>query len=60
MNRRFGSEVWNLWLFSSPWAVAEASNVHGILGPEMPDGAPPTSRIVNGHPTTGIWIDALD
>lgn len=57
VNRRFGSEVWNIWLYSAPWAVAEAGNVHGILGPVMPNGDPPTSRIVNGHPTTGIWID---
>jgi peptide/nickel transport system substrate-binding protein len=58
VNRQFGKELWNIWIYNAPWAVAEAQNVHGILGPPMPDGEPATSRIVNGHPTTGIWIDA--
>lgn len=57
VNRQFGSEVWNVWLYRAPWALAGAENVHGFLGPPMPDGEPATSRIVNGHPTTGIWID---
>src|SRR5690606_28287688 len=58
VNRQFGKEVWNVWIYRAPWAVAEAENVHGILGPTLPSGDPATSRIVNGHPTLGIWIDA--
>ncbi|NLD78367.1 MAG: ABC transporter substrate-binding protein [Acidimicrobiales bacterium] len=57
VNRQFGKEVWNVWIYYAPWAVAEAENVHGILGPDTPSGDPATSRIVNGHPTLGIWID---
>lgn len=57
VNRQFGSEVWNIWLFRTLWALASASNVHGMLGPDLPNGEPATSRIVNGHPLTGVWID---
>ncbi len=58
INRQFGKEAYNLWLWYAPWAVAEAPNVHGILGPTLPDGSPPAKRIVTGHPLLGIWIDA--
>ena len=57
VNRQFGSEVWNLWLFQTPWAVAEAATVHGILGPPLDAKTPAPPRIVTGHPLIGIWID---
>lgn len=58
VNRQFAREAYNLWLWYAPWAVAEAPNVHGILGPTLPDGSPPAKRIVTGHPLLGIWIDS--
>ena len=58
VNRQFAKESWNLYLWFAPWAVAEASNVHGILGPPLPDsGGPAPARIVTGHPLHGIWIE---
>ena len=58
VNHQFAKEAWNIYLWFAPWAVAEAKNVHGILGPPLPDsgGAAP-ARIVTGHPLQGIWID---
>ncbi len=58
INHQFAKEAWNIYLWFAPWAVAEAANVHGILGPPLPDGggAAP-ARIVTGHPLQGIWID---
>jgi len=57
INRQFAKEVWNVYLWYAPWAVAEASNVHGILGPPLPDdGGKAPGRIVTGHPLLGIWI----
>jgi peptide/nickel transport system substrate-binding protein len=57
INRQFAKQVWNVWLWHSPWAVAEASNVHGILGPELPgDQGPPSPRLVTGHSLLGVWI----
>lgn len=58
INERFAEQVWNVWLWHAPWAVAEAANVHGILGPDLPsDGGPPPGRIVTGHSLLGVWID---
>ena len=57
VNREFAKQVWNVWLWHSPWAVAEAANVHGILGPDLPGGAgAPSGRLVTGHSLLGIWI----
>lgn len=57
VNREFAKQVWNVWLWFAPWAVAEAANVHGILGPDLPGGAgPPPGRLVTGHSLLGIWI----
>ena len=57
VNREFAKQVWNVWLWHAPWAVAEASNVHGILGPDLPgDGGPPSGRLVTGHSLLGVWI----
>lgn len=58
INRRFAEQQYNVNLWWAPWAVAESANVHGILGPALPEGggAAP-GRIVSGHPLIGIWID---
>jgi peptide/nickel transport system substrate-binding protein len=59
INRRFAEQVWNVWLWHAPWAVAEASNVHGVLGPALPgEGGEPSGRLVTGHSLLGIWISA--
>ncbi|MCB0962608.1 MAG: ABC transporter substrate-binding protein, partial [Acidimicrobiales bacterium] len=58
INERFAEQVWNVWLWHAPWAVAEASNVHGILGPDLPgDAGAPSGRLVTGHSLLGLWID---
>ena len=51
------SEQYYSHLWYVPWAIVEASNVHGILGPEMPSGHAPTTRLANGHALHGVWID---
>ncbi|MCB1990537.1 MAG: hypothetical protein KDG49_03670 [Geminicoccaceae bacterium] len=58
VTKQFGEQQYNIYLWYTPWAVAESSDVHGILGPPLPDngGAAP-KNIVTGHPLIGIWID---
>ncbi|WP_426572979.1 ABC transporter substrate-binding protein [Aquihabitans sp. McL0605] len=58
INREFAKQAWNVWLWYAPWAVAEASNVHGVLGPDLPGSQGPAStRLVTGHSLLGVWID---
>jgi len=58
INRQFAKEAYNAWLWYAPWAVAEAANVHGIVGPDLPGGGGPApKRLVLGHSLLGIWID---
>ena len=55
INRRFASELWNLWSQYTLWAVAYKPTVHGILGPALPDGAAAFTGLPTGHPVDGIW-----
>jgi peptide/nickel transport system substrate-binding protein len=58
INREFGKQLWNLWAQYSLWTVAYKTNIHGILGPDLPDGAKPFEGLPTGHPLTGLWCDA--
>ncbi|CAN5906021.1 hypothetical protein BH23ACT2_BH23ACT2_26740 [soil metagenome] len=36
INRRFAEQAYNVYLWYSAWAVADAPNTHGTLGPDLP------------------------
>jgi peptide/nickel transport system substrate-binding protein len=55
INRRFASQLWNLWSQYTLWTVAYKPTVHGILGPALPDGAAAFDGLPTGHPVDGIW-----
>jgi len=57
LNREFARQAWNIWLSYAVWAVAESAQVHGILGPDLPDGSKPSTGLATGHPVLGMWID---
>ncbi|MFV0317498.1 MAG: ABC transporter substrate-binding protein [Microthrixaceae bacterium] len=56
LNRRFGSEVYYSWLNWSNWTIGTEPNLHGVLGPTLPDGTEPAPALPMGHPVSGIWI----
>ncbi len=56
VNKRFGSQVWNAWLNWTIWDVASAPDVHGVFGPNLPDGGKPFPGLATGHPVSGMWI----
>jgi peptide/nickel transport system substrate-binding protein len=56
LNKRFGEEVYNLWNYYTPWSVATAKNVHGVLG-EGPTAAKPFPGLAVGNPVMYMWID---
>ena len=57
LNREFAKKAWNVWLSFAVWAVAENAKVHGILGPNLPDGSKPFTGLATGHPVLGMWIE---
>ena len=56
VNKRFGSQAWNLWLNWTIWDVASAPDVHGVMGPDLPDGSKPFPGLATGHPVSGMWV----
>jgi peptide/nickel transport system substrate-binding protein len=56
LNKRLGSEVYNLWNYYTPWSVATAKDVHGVLG-EGPTSAKPFPGLAVGNPVTYMWVD---
>ena len=55
INREFAKQLWDLWAQYTLWTVAYKTNVHGILGPDLPDGAKPFEGLPTGHPLDGLW-----
>ena len=56
LNREFAKEDWNVWSWAAIWAVAERPNVHGVLGPNLPDGSAPSTELYDGHSLLGMWM----
>jgi peptide/nickel transport system substrate-binding protein len=56
LNRRFASQLWNIWASYTIWSVATQPNVHGTLGPNLPDGSAPFPGLATGIPVSGLWV----
>jgi peptide/nickel transport system substrate-binding protein len=56
LNREFAKKLYDLWGFYVIWDVASKKNVHGILGPDLPDGSKPFEGLATGHPVLGMWV----
>ncbi len=57
INKRFATQGYNLWLQWVKWGVGTATDVHGVYGPDLPDGAKPFPGLASGHPVLGLWVD---
>jgi len=59
VNKRFASQIYNLWANWTRWVVATAPEVYGIkpdTAPKLPDGSGPFPGLATGHPLHGIWV----
>lgn len=56
LNREFASEVYNLWLNWTVWTVGTQTDVHGIVGTQLPGGQEPFPGLADGHSLAGAWI----
>jgi peptide/nickel transport system substrate-binding protein len=56
LNKSFAKDLWNIWGSYTIWSIASQPNVHGVLGPDLPDGSKPFPGLATGHPVSGLWI----
>jgi peptide/nickel transport system substrate-binding protein len=57
INRVFAKQLYNLWGQYQLWTVATKPNVHGVLGPKLPDGTAPFEGLATGNPMSRMWCD---
>jgi peptide/nickel transport system substrate-binding protein len=57
LNRRFADQAFNIWLWYTLWAVATSPDVHGVMGPPLPDGSDPFPGLATGHPVLAMWVE---
>jgi len=56
LNRQFSKQLYDLWTNWSVWAVATSPKVHGVFGPELPDGSKPNPGLATGHPMSALFV----
>jgi peptide/nickel transport system substrate-binding protein len=56
LNERFADQLWNMWIYNTPWMVASATDVHGVPG-EGPDSEEGFPGLAAGHPVTYMWVE---
>ncbi len=62
LNKRFASELYEIWGQYVIWSLAFQPNVHGVMGPNLPDasGSPgdvgPFPGLATGAPVEALWI----
>jgi peptide/nickel transport system substrate-binding protein len=62
-NTRMTEQVYNFWTYYTQWFIATKSNVHGVVGPNLPNdaGEPGSDEAVDilagYHQMLGLWKD---
>ncbi len=57
LNREFAKQAYNIWTWWALWTIGYSNKIHGILGPNLPDGQKPSPGLATGHFLGGIWKD---
>ena len=57
LNREFSKQLYNLWSWQASWTIAASKDVHGLLGPPLPDGQGKPFPVFAGYvPVVGEWV----
>ncbi|HEX2738548.1 MAG TPA: ABC transporter substrate-binding protein [Acidimicrobiia bacterium] len=56
INREFSKQAWASWTYLQGWAIAAQTNVHGVYGPDLPNGGKPFGILAGIHPSVGLWV----
>ncbi len=55
IQRVFATKLYNLWGFYSRWVFASQPYVHGVTGPDLPNGGK-QGLIASVHPLLGLYV----
>jgi peptide/nickel transport system substrate-binding protein len=56
VSEEFKKKAWAILGQYIPWTIATAPNVHGIFGPDNPDGSKPSQSLVQGTAVESLWV----
>lgn len=57
VNKRFASQVYNVWAYYSDWVVGAKKSVQGLTGPPLPDGGGKPAVLLYGRqPLLGLYV----
>jgi peptide/nickel transport system substrate-binding protein len=57
VNKRFASQVYNVWSYYSDWVVGANEDVQGLTGPPLPDGGGKPAVLLYGRqPLLGLHV----
>ncbi|MFV0317007.1 MAG: ABC transporter substrate-binding protein [Microthrixaceae bacterium] len=56
INTIMGEEAYAQWITWVDWVLGFRNDLHGVMGPQLPDGAEPFPGLAAGHTLAGVWI----
>jgi peptide/nickel transport system substrate-binding protein len=57
INKRFASQVYNVWGYYADWVVGAKKSVQGLAGPPLPDGGGKPAVLLYGRqPLLGLYL----
>jgi peptide/nickel transport system substrate-binding protein len=56
VSKVFATQLYNAWTDQTLWTVGSSTKVHGVFGPDFPDGGKPNPGLADGHPMSGLFI----
>jgi peptide/nickel transport system substrate-binding protein len=57
VNKRFASQVYNVWAYYANWVVGANKKVQGMTGPPLPDGGGKPAVLLYGRqPLLGLYV----
>jgi peptide/nickel transport system substrate-binding protein len=57
INKRFASQVYNVWAYYADWVVGAKKSVQGLEGPPLPDdGGKPAVLLYGRQPLLGLYV----
>lgn len=63
INKEFAKQVWEGWGYWSLWTIPYATDVHGVVGPNLPTAASPDAvgnapytGLSSGIDLSGLWV----